>query len=148
MYSEGNIIYFDPFYFKNGSASTRKYFLVLKNMGDSAILASLPSSVIHLPSFVDIKHGCIDIPESCISCYIFEQRKPITKCGWAFDLNTFLYGNWLDDYTLDILKETYQIEGVEYEIIGRLTDVELQNVKNCFKNSNVVKRRYRKLLSE
>lgn len=54
MYSEGNILYFDPFYFKNGAESKPKYFLVLKRIGDHAPLASLPSSKMHLPNFVAI----------------------------------------------------------------------------------------------
>ena len=146
MYTEGNIIYFDPFYFKDGVSSKRKYFLVLKNIGDTAILASLPSSVVHLPNFVEIKHGCVNISESCIGCYIFKEKQPITKCGWAFDLNTFLYSNWVDEYDLSVLMGIYQIEGLEYEIIGQLTDVELNNVLDCFRNSSIIKRRYKKLL--
>lgn len=147
MYTEGNIIYFDPFYFKDGESSKPKYFLVLKRVGDNTILASLPSSKIHLPNFVDIVHGCIDIPDSCLSCYIFKEKNPITKCGWSFDLNTFLYGNWIDDYSISILEDRYQIEGLDYEIKGQLTDTELVKVIDCFKNSNVVKRKYRKLLA-
>lgn len=146
MYTDGNIIYFDPFYFKDGSDSKRKYFLVLKTIGDNAILASLPSSVIHLPNFVEIKHGCVNIAESCIGCYIFQENRAITKCGWSFDLNTFLYSNWVDDYDISALKETYQIEGLEYEIIGQLTDDELGHVLDCFKNSTIIKRRYKKML--
>lgn len=146
MYIEGNIIYFDPFYFKNGSPAKRKYFLVLKKIGNSAILASLPSSVIHLPSFVNISHGCVNLAESCISCYIFEANKPVTKCGWSFDLDTFLYGNWIDQYDLDILRRTYQVEHIDYEIIGQLTVDELSNVIACFKASNIVKRGFKKLL--
>jgi len=34
MLEEGNIIYFDPFYFKNGNTAKRKYFIVLKNTAD------------------------------------------------------------------------------------------------------------------
>jgi hypothetical protein len=30
MFDEGTIIYFDPFYFKNGNAAKPKYFVVLK----------------------------------------------------------------------------------------------------------------------
>lgn len=44
MFEEGNIIYFDPFYFKNGNTAKSKYFIVLKNVKDSnTILASLPT---------------------------------------------------------------------------------------------------------
>lgn len=53
---------------------------------------------------------------------------------------------WLDDFSLTILEANYSIEGVDYEIIGELTDDELQNVITCFKNSATVKRRYKRLL--
>jgi len=147
MYTAGNIIYFDPFYFKDAPNSKPKYFLVLKRIGEHAVLASLPSSKVHLPNFVPITHGCIDVPNSFLSCYIFQEKVPITKCGWSFDVNTFLYGNWIDDYSISVLEDRYQIEGVEYSVMGQLTDDELSKVIDCFKNSPVVKRKYRKILA-
>jgi hypothetical protein len=145
LYTPGKIIYFDPFHFKDGG-SKPKYFLVLKVVDDDAILASLPSSQAHLPTSQSIQHGCLEIPDSCINCYIFEANKPITKSGWAFNLNTFLHGLWIDDFSVSDLMASYSIENVEYEIIGELTDEELAAVINCFKNSSSVKRRYKKLL--
>ncbi len=146
MYTAGKLIYFNPFYLKDGTDSKPKYFLVLKVVNNDVVIASLPSSKIHLPQAQPLVHGCLEIPDACINCYIFEANRPITKCGWSFDLNTLLYGNWLDDYNLAILQSNYTIEGVDYEIIGSLTDVELQNVLSCFINSSTVKRRYRRLL--
>jgi len=148
LYSPGRLIYFDPFYFKNGDESKPKYFLVLKVIDNNVILASLPSSKIHLPATQPVIHGCLEIPESCINCYIFEANKPITKCGWSFQLHTILYGQWLDDFSLEALNAKYQIEGVDYEIIGELTDTELKNVIYCFANSSSVKRKYKKLLAQ
>ena len=148
MYIEGNIIYFDPFYFKDGNNAKRKYFLVLKVLDQTTILASLPSSINHLPSFATIAHGCLDIVDSYVNCYVFLKDVPVTKNGWSFKFDTFLYGNWIDDYELQVLKQTYQIEGVDYEIVGQLTDVELTKVINCFKDSKMVKRRYKRLLQD
>ncbi len=145
MYTPGKIIFFDPFFFKNGG-SDPKYFLVLKVINDEAILASLPSSQPHLPATQQVSHGCLELPLSCINCYIFEAARPITKCGWSFRLNTFLHGLWLDDFQVSDLMKTYSIENVEYEVIGELTDEELDSVIQCFKNSRTVKRRYKKLL--
>jgi len=145
LYTPGKIIYFDPFHFKDGG-SKPKYFLVLKVVNEDVILASLPSSQAHLPAAQPIQHGCLEIPDSCINCYIFEANKPITKHGWSFSLNTFLHGLWIDDFSISTLMENYSIENVEYEIIGELTDEELAAVIHCFKNSSSVKRRYRKLL--
>lgn len=146
MYTPGKIIFFDPFFFKKGG-SKPKYFLVLKVIDDNTILVSLPSSQPHLPAAQIIQHGCLEIPESCINCYIFEANKPITKSGWSFHLNTFLHGLWLDDFSITDLMANYSIENVEYEIIGELTDNELKNVINCFANSSSVKRKYKRILS-
>lgn len=145
MFTEGNIIYFNPFFFNEGG-SKPKYFLVLVAMETNTILASLPSSQPHLPADIPIVHGCISQPDCGISCYIFNKAKPITTNGWSFEKDTFLHGHWISDYEIGVLHEKYQVEGVEYEIIGQLTIDELACVKECFKNSPVVKRKYRRYL--
>jgi len=109
VYTPGKLIYFDPFHFKDGSKPKSKYFLVLKVVGDNAILASLPSSVNHLPQAQALNHGCLEIPDACISCYIFEQNRPITTSGWSFPFHTMLYGNWLDDFEVSVLEKNYPI---------------------------------------
>ena len=135
MYTPGKLIYFDPFFFKDGSVNKPKYFLVIKVIGKDAILASLPSSQVHLPRSQQIEHGCLEIPDSGISCYIFLADKPVTKGGRSFPLNTFLYGLWLDDFVVSHLESIYTAEHVDYKIIGELTDTELKNVVDCFKSS-------------
>ncbi|MGN6398733.1 MAG: hypothetical protein ACTHMI_24410 [Mucilaginibacter sp.] len=147
MYTAGNLIYFDPFYFKDGSPSKSKYFLVLKVIDDKAILATLPSSVDHLPRTITINHGCLEIPEGCINCYIFKSNVMITKNGWAFQFDTFLYGQWIDDYSVELLNDIYPVEEIDYHVIGELTDTELKNVIECFKNSASVKRKYKRMLN-
>lgn len=112
-----------------------------------AVLASLPSSQPHLPVAQKIEHGCLELPESCINCYIFEANRIITKTGWSFEKHTFLHGQWLDDFSVSELMSQYAIENVEYEIIGELTDEELKNVIDCFVNSGTVKRKYKRILS-
>ena len=147
MYTPGKLIFFDPFFFKDGSASKPKYFLVLKVFNESVILASLPSSQSHLPINQKIEHGCLEISESGINCYVFEANRPITKNGWSFKFDTFLHGLWLDDFNIAELKANYSIEGVDYQIVGELTDEELNSVINCFKNSSSVKRKYKRILA-
>lgn len=146
MYSPGKIIYFDPFHFKDGS-SKPKYFLVLKIFNGNAILASLPSSKFHLPQNQSIKHGCLEIKDACISCYIFEAKVPITKTGWFFELNTFLYAQWVDEFIIEELSNHYPLSGIDYEIIGELKDDELKKIIQCFYNSNVIKRKYKRILT-
>lgn len=62
-------------------------------------------------------------------------------------MDTMLYGNWLDDFMIESLQTNYPIEGVDYEIIGELTDEELKKVIACFSNSSSVKRKYKRMLS-
>ena len=92
-------------------------------------------------------HGCLEIPEACINCYIFEPGRPITKSGWSFTFHTMLYGSWLDDFEVSSLEKNYPIAGVDYEIVGDLTEVELNSIVHCFANSSSVKRKYRRILS-
>lgn len=70
----------------------------------------------------------------------------MTKDGWCFPENTILYGNWIGDYNIDTLQSTYTIEHVDYEIIGEINDAEFKKIIDCFKNSAVVKNKYRRLL--
>ena len=146
MYTPGKLIYFDPFYFKDGG-SKPKYFLVIKLVNENVVLASLPSSKVHLPADQSIQHGCLEVPDSGINCYVFEANRPVTKDGWSFELHTFLYGMWLDDYPIDVLKANHSIQGVDYDIIGELSDDELRRVIDCFLNSSSVKRKYKRLLA-
>jgi hypothetical protein len=145
LYTPGRIIFFDPFHFKGGG-SKAKYFLVLKVVENKTILASLPSSQVHLPASQETVHGCLEKPESGINCYIFQANKPITTNGWSFPQNTFLYGMWLDDYEITHLEANYNIPGVDFEIIGELVVEELAAVIDCFKNSATVKRKYKRWL--
>lgn len=147
MYNPGNIIYFDPFYFKDGSVSKPKYFLVLKIVDGNAVLASLPSSKIHLPTHLDINHGCIEVPSGNINCYIFKANTIITTNNWAFPMDTFLYGQWLDEYEIALLQDIYPVEGIDYQVIGQLTIQELSQLIQCFTQSASVKRKFKRLLS-
>jgi hypothetical protein len=147
MFKTGQVLYFTPFYFKDASPSKPKYFIVLKVLdGGDVVLVSLPSSQRYLPSSVTVTHGCVEIPDACISCYIFEAKRPVTDGGWSFQLDTFLYGQYLDTYEVALLEEIYPIEGVDYEIIGKLTQQELRAVVQCFANSSSVKRKIKRLL--
>jgi hypothetical protein len=74
------------------------------------------------------------------------MNTPITQCEWSFPENTYLYGNWIDEFPLQILQETYKVEGIEYEIIGKMKDDEFLKVKTCFKNSPIVKNKFKRML--
>jgi hypothetical protein len=146
VFSEGNLIYFTPFYFKNGRPSTNKYFIVLKIDGQSTIIASLPTSINHVPAFLQSKHGCINDDESRVNCYLFEKKRPVCENGFCFDLHTYVHGNEVENYQIDTFKGVYKKEGQDYEIVGKLTQAELKALIDCIINSDSVKNKIKKWL--
>lgn len=70
MFEEGNLLFFRPFLFKNGAESQDKFFLVLKKLEGDILLASLPTSKDHVPSDLEVKHGCLNIPERMFNVFV------------------------------------------------------------------------------
>lgn len=108
MYKQGQILYFEPFYFLNGNTSKNKYFIVLKQVGEEIIVASLPTSKDFVPRFIPKGHGCLKSDEANFCCYYFEQDKSITNNNWAFSRDTYLYAEQIDIYELSLLTEMYK----------------------------------------
>src|SRR5690554_8158991 len=91
----GQIIYFTPFYFKNGrSAPKPKYFIVLKKANDKSILASLPTRKDSVPNYITSEGitGCFEHKDISFNSFRFDTKTIITKNGKCFDFPTFAYG--------------------------------------------------------
>jgi hypothetical protein len=146
MYTPGNILYFKPFVFPDGSFPKNKYFIVLKTVGEDILIASLPTSQDHVPRMITKKHGCIDVPEHQVNCYCFQKGKVVTKNGFSFPLETFIYGYQVDQFEKSKFDRLYVVDGVDYEIVGSLLDDEYTCLINCIKNSRSVSRKIRRLL--
>ena len=146
MLKEGNILYFDPFYFKNGNKAKAKYFVVLKNDGESTIIGSLPSSKDYVPPEYDKTCGCIEAPEVNFNCFKISPSQIITTCGKKFPLPTFIYGYNLDDYKLEDLQEIYPNEGIDYFVWGKMKTGLFKDLISCIKTSRSVKNKYKKRL--
>jgi len=146
MYTQGNIIYFTPFYFPNGNTCKPKYFIVLLSEENSLIIAGLPTRVDHVPSFIEKKHGCISNDKINFNCYFFEKNLPITESGWSFPLDTHIYGDEIDFFDKNRFDQIYKVAGVDYEVIGKLKDSELNQMINCFKNSRATLNKVRRKL--
>ena len=71
MFEKGNLLLFRPFVFKNGAMPKDKFFLVLENVDGNLLLASLPTSKDHVPSDVEVKHGCLDLAERFVNVFVF-----------------------------------------------------------------------------
>jgi len=118
VFKEGIVLYISPFYFKNGHSSKNKYFIILKVVSNEIVIASLPTRSNKAPALMQVEHGCNNDPERCFNCYIYQENKVITDSGFSFPIDTYIYGNEVEDYTLNVLESIYQIEGVDNEILG------------------------------
>jgi hypothetical protein len=145
VFLPGQIIFFTSFQFKNGNTPKAKYFIVLANVDNSIIIASLPTRTNSAPSFITTNHGCINIDERCYNSYLFEKDRVIGKDGFSFDMPTFIYGDQVEDYQTDFLDATY-IENIDYRILDVLTGDEFDAIIACFKNSDSVKFKIKKRL--
>ena len=145
MFLPGQIIYFTSFQFKSGGNPRSKYFIILANISNTTLLASLPTRTNSVPSFVTIDHGCINLDERCYNSYLFEVNRKIGRDGFFFDMPTFIYGDQVEDYQVEYLESTY-IEGIDYKILDVLIESEFQAIINCLKNSNSVKNKIKRRL--
>ena len=151
MFKEGNILYFDPFFFDNGNAPKPKYFLVLTEVGGQLVLASLPTSHDHIPSNKERVHGCIDDSTINFNCYYFRAGKvvaynEIDETEFFFPRDTYVYGyriSFFDLVKFEVLINRGQCD-VTYK--GRMADDEYKQLKDCLKKSSSVKRAFRRLL--
>jgi uncharacterized OsmC-like protein len=57
-----------------------------------------------------------------------------------------LHGCWLDGIDKTAFFQKYSVENVHYEVKGIIDQNELNAIINCFKNSCVVKNKYKKIL--
>ena len=77
MYKQGQILYFEPFYFLNGNTSKNKYFIVLKQVEGKIIVASLPTSKDFVPRFIKKIQGllCNSKPSFWVTIKYRKQAK-------------------------------------------------------------------------
>ena len=119
MFKEGRLLYFTPFFFRNGNPAKPKYFLVIKNLEDGLLLASLPTSQDHIPQGIDIKHGVCEIPTSCVSAYVFVAGEDVATAPdssrFSFPKNTFIYGEQIEEYNESLFKQ--QIENGMTQVV-------------------------------
>lgn len=148
MFSPGQIIYFNEFIFNNGNTPKAKYLIILANVKDEIIVASLPTRTNLAASLIDRPHGCVNIDDRCFNCYVFEQDKVIGRGGFSFPLQTFAYGDQVEDYQVELMQDNYKIEDIDYKILDTLTDDEFTNLLDCIRNSSTVKRKIKKILNQ
>lgn len=146
MLETGNLLYFTPFFFKNGNTAKSKYFIVLHVHESTIVVGSLPTRTDNIPTFLNKKHGCINDEGAQFNCYCFEKDATITNNGFSFPFDTFIYGEQIDTYEVTKLQEIYPKEDIDYEIVGKLEKQEFDAIIDCMKNSSRVKRKIKRML--
>ena len=139
--TEGTLLYFEPFVFKNGADPKPKYFIVLANTDDDVILASLPTSKDHVPSDAEVVRGPVSIPERGVNAYVFEAGDQVTD-SFSFPRRTFVYGEQVDDYT----EADLEAMNSKIQNLGVLKPELLADLKDCIKKAANIKRKYLKWL--
>lgn len=143
MYTAGKILLFTPYHFSQ--KSQEKYFIVLHSDEQNSILASMPTKTDRTSSSVSLSHGCIEHPDTQLNCYHFKPQKVIANNGFSFSRPTFLYGASIEVFNITHLSSTYVAEGVDYKVIGELRKEEYEKIIKCFRDSNFVTNKYRKI---
>lgn len=146
MFEIGNLLYFTQFIFKNGNAPKPKYFVVLGIVDTEVVLASLPTSKDHVPAKYGDTLGCINDDEQRFNVFKFKAHIPVTNDEFCFPKDTFIYGEQLDTYPVDLLLEWEKRRETEIEFKGKLKGEYFEALKDCLKKSTRVKRRYKRYL--
>lgn len=146
MFEPGNLLYFNPFIFPDGGEAKPKFFVVLGEIDETILLASLPTSQDHIPSDVEVKSGCLEIPERMINAYTFMANEEVTDTSFFFEKNTFIYGQFIKTYnTVAFLVQTTSGKTV-IEQKGKLKDELFTALKECLKNSDAVRKKFKQYL--
>jgi hypothetical protein len=146
MYRPGDILYITPYHFSDGTAPKPKYFITLFNDGGKLIVATLPTSQDYYPNHLPRTHGCTNSPDDDFNAYCFEAGAAVTTDRWSFPLQTFVYALWVDTFDVKQLQSTYQVEGVDYIIIGHLIAAEFSALVGCLLQARTLKNKVRRLL--
>ena len=146
MFEPGNLLYFNPFIFPDGGEPKPKFFVVLGEVDETVLLASLPTSKDHIPSDVEVTSGCLEIADRMVNAYTFLANEVVTENGFFFEKNTFIYGQNIKTYNSVIfLGQTTSGETV-IEEKGKLKDEVFSALKDCLKNSDAVRKKFKKYL--
>lgn len=152
MFETGNLLFFKPFLFKNGASPKNKFMVVLgQDVLGNMLLASLPTSKDHVPGDMEVKGGCIELPDRQINVFVFPADEHITEAQhgnvpFSFDVNTFIYGSDLDTYPITTFHQQIASKLVEVEFVGKISESQFTALKECLKNTKMVKNRYKRIL--
>lgn len=144
-FATGTLLRFDPFYFPDGGTPKAKYFIVILDAGDSAMLASLPTSKDHVPAGERGVRGCVELPDRNFNAFMLPAGEPVTET-FSFPRDTFIYGGSVHLYDKAKIAAPV-IDGRSHmEEIGRIRPALFGELTDCLKTSASVRRKYRRML--
>lgn len=146
MFEPGNLLYFNPFIFPDGGDPKPKFFVVLGEVDETVLLASLPTSKDHIPSDVEVISGCLEIPERMVNAYTFLANEVVTDNGFFFEKNTFIYGQNIKTYNTIAFSEQEKAGETEIELKGKMKADLFTALKDCLRNSDAVRKRFKQYL--
>lgn len=146
MFEPGNLLYFNPFIFPDGGDPKPKFFVVLGEVEETVLLASLPTSKDHIPSDVELASGCLEIPERMINAYTFLANEVVTENGFYFEKNTFIYGQNVKTYNTIAFSEQEKAGETAIEFKGKMRSDLFTALKDCLRNSDAVRKRFKQYL--
>lgn len=119
-------------------------------MESDILLACLPTSKDHVPSDLEVKYGCLNIPERMLNIFVFMAGENVAVkddgTPFAFDENTFIYGSDLDTYPVGQLALQDRMAKTSIEKIGTLDEGVFNNLIACLSESKMVKNKFRRIL--
>lgn len=77
---------------------------------------------------------------------MFKAGHKICDTGFSFDLPTFIYGDRLDTYELEVMENNNKINET-YIVEGKINDDEFKKIIDCIVTSASTKQKYKKLLT-
>ena len=134
MFEPGNLLYFNPFIFPDGGDPKPKFFVVLGEVEETVLLASLPTSKDHIPSDVEVTSGCLEIPERMVNAYTFLANEVVTENGFFFERNTFIYGQNIKTYNTTAFTEQEKAGDTEIELKGKIKSDLFTALRDCLRN--------------
>lgn len=147
MIQDRKLLYLKGFYYTADGRPQHKYCLILKMNQDDMLLVNLPSSQHHFPfPEQNTKAGCIQLEDAGMNIYCFLQGMVCTDLNHAFEMDTFLYGHWVQDWDLTAYQATAGSGSITD--CGVVDDATYIAILQCLSNSGDTKRLYKRKIAE
>lgn len=81
-----------------------------------------------------------------VNAYTFLANEVVTENGFFFEKNTFIYGQNIKTYNTAAFLQQQTTSQTEITEKGKLKDEIFTSLKDCLKNSDAVRKKFKKYL--